>query len=78
MTNALRRTDEKGKNEMSGPSFVQAVVMWLLLVALGGILTAAAVFNDAVWALVLLFALVWIPLTLRWAWLVFLDFARDE
>lgn len=56
---------------MSGTGFVQAVVMWLLMLAFGGVLVAAAVWEGAIWALVLMFGLVWAPLTMWWAWLVF-------
>lgn len=33
---------------MSGSSFVQALVMWPLRLALGGIVIAAAVINNAI------------------------------
>lgn len=61
---------------MSGTNFVQAVAMWLIMLMLGVTLVAAAVASGAVWALVLMLALVWVPLTLRWAWLTHQGGAR--
>lgn len=50
--------------------------MWLIMLMLGVTLVTAAVASGAVWALVLMLALVWVPLTLRWAWLMFRGGAR--
>lgn len=58
---------------MNGPSFVRAVAAWLLLLVLAGTLLTVAVTEQATWALVLMFALVWVPLTMRWAWSMFKD-----
>lgn len=59
---------------MSGSDFARAVFVWLALMFLGFIVCGVAVAgreHGGLWVLVLAFAAVWTPLTLRWAWLMF-------
>lgn len=58
---------------MNGSSFVLAVFIWLSLLVMAGALVTVAISRDAMWALVLMFSSVWIPLTLRWSWLASKD-----
>lgn len=58
---------------MNGSSFALAVFIWLSLLAMAGALVTVAVSRDAMWALVLMFSAVWVPLAMRWSWLACKD-----
>ena len=64
---------------MSGVTFVKAVLIWLVLLLGGGLVAIVPVaFVDVgVWWLMACFAAVWVPLTLRWAWLSGMDIQRN-
>ena len=55
---------------MNGISFVKAVFFWLMMMAIGFCIVGLAVSYGSVWLLAASFSVIWIILTLRWAWLL--------
>ena len=65
---------------MSGGTFVKSIVIWLMSLILGVVVAIVPVAsgNLGVWWLMVCFSAVWVPLTLRWAWLAGMDIEKQK
>ena len=64
---------------MSGGTFVKTIFLWLTFLLAGGAvaIVPVAAGDAGVWWLMAWFAVVWVPLTLRLAWLAGMDIQRN-